>query len=135
MTDIDVSPETLVVLTARIVAAHIGGNVVSSSNIPGLIRRVHRAMAELGQPQASSQRQTPAVPIRASVKPDYIVCLEDGRRLKTLKRYLLLRYGMTPEDYRAKWKLPPDYPMVAPVYTEQRRALAKKIGLGTMRRR
>ncbi len=136
MRDIEASEE-LIVLTARIVAAHISGNAIAAADIPGLIRKVHQAMADLGKARAPqpAPRQTPAVPIRASVTADHIVCLEDGKKLKTLKRYLLLRYGMTPEEYRAKWRLPADYPMVAPVYTEQRRALAKKIGLGTMRRR
>src|SRR3546814_2510049 len=80
---------------------------------------------------SSDLKLVPAVSIRTSVKPDYIVCLEDGRKLKMLRRHLMTRYGMTPDDYRAKWGLPADYPMVAPAYTEKRRALAKEIGLGT----
>ncbi|PXA93323.1 transcriptional regulator, partial [Nostoc sp. 3335mG] len=99
------------------------------------IRSVHDALNELGSPpEPAAPPAEPAVPVRASVKPDYIVCLEDGRKLKMLKRHLMTHYNLTPEQYRAKWNLPADYPMVAPNYAEQRRTLAKKIGLGTQRR-
>jgi predicted transcriptional regulator len=128
--------ETLVTLTADIVAAHVSNNSVAVSDLPLLIQNVHGALASLGQPtQEPEAPQEPAVSIRSSVKPDYIVCLEDGKKLKMLKRHLMTHYQMTPEEYRAKWKLPADYPMVAPNYAEQRRSLAKKIGLGTKRRK
>ena len=129
-------PETLITLTADIVSAHVSNNSVAVSDLPTLIQNVHDALAGLGEPAAEPEaKQEPAVSVRASIKPDYIVCLEDGKKLKMLKRHLMTHYQMTPEQYRAKWNLPADYPMVAPNYAEQRRSLAKKIGLGTKRRR
>ena len=128
--------ETLITLTADIVSAHVSNNSVAVNDLPQLIQNVHTALNALGtkapEPEAKLE---PAVSIRSSVKPDYIVCLEDGKKLKMLKRHLMTHYQMTPDDYRAKWGLSADYPMVAPNYAEQRRALAKKIGLGTKRRR
>jgi predicted transcriptional regulator len=109
---------------------------VAVSDLPVLIANVHGALAGLGGAAPVPEvKQEPAVSIRASIKPDYIVCLEDGKKLKMLKRHLMTHYQMTPEQYRAKWNLPADYPMVAPNYAEQRRTLAKKIGLGTKRRK
>ena len=128
--------ETLIALTADIVAAHVSNNSVSVNDLPALINNVHGALSSLGNgTQQAEPRPEPKVSIRASVKPDYIICLEDGKKLKMLKRHLMTHYNMTPEHYRAKWNLPADYPMVAPNYAEQRRSLAKKIGLGTKRRR
>ncbi|QIG79017.1 MucR family transcriptional regulator [Stakelama tenebrarum] len=128
--------ETLVTLTADIVAAHVSNNSVAVSDLPLLIQNVHGALSGLNAEAAEPEvKQEPAVSIRASIKPDYIVCLEDGKKLKMLKRHLMTHYQMTPEQYRAKWNLPADYPMVAPNYAEQRRTLAKKIGLGTKRRK
>ncbi|TGX54928.1 transcriptional regulator [Sphingomonas gei] len=128
--------ETLITLTADIVAAHVSNNSVAVSDIPVLIQNVHGALTGLGRVVAEPEvKQEPAVSIRSSVKPDFIVCLEDGKKLKMLKRHLMTHYQMTPEQYRAKWNLPVDYPMVAPNYAEQRRTLAKKIGLGTKRRK
>ncbi|MBA4760522.1 MucR family transcriptional regulator [Sphingomonas sp.] len=129
--------ETLITLTADIVAAHVSNNSVAVSDLPLLIANVHGALTNLGsaKPEPEVKKQEPAVSIRSSIKPDYIVCLEDGKKLKMLKRHLMTHYQMTPEDYRAKWNLPADYPMVAPNYAEQRRTLAKKIGLGTKRRK
>ena len=128
--------ELLITLTSDIVAAHVSNNSVAVSDVSSLIQNVHAALSALTQPvEAPEVRPEPAVSIRASIKPDYIVCLEDGKKLKMLKRHLMTHYQMTPEDYRAKWNLPADYPMVAPNYAEQRRNLAKKIGLGTKRRR
>lgn len=128
--------ETLITLTADIVSAHVSNNSVAVSDLPALIQNVHNALNGLGQPaQVPEVKPEPAVSIRASVKPDYVVCLEDGKKLKMLKRHLMTHYQMTPEQYRAKWNLPADYPMVAPNYAEQRRSLAKKIGLGTKRRK
>ncbi|MCC6478903.1 MAG: MucR family transcriptional regulator [Sphingomonadaceae bacterium] len=123
--------EMLITLTADIVAAHVSNNTVAVSDLPTLISNIHGALAGLAS--AGSAPQTtpePAVPVRASVKRDYIICLEDGKKLKMLKRHLMTHYGMTPDDYRAKWGLAADYPMVAPAYAEQRRDLAKAIGLG-----
>jgi predicted transcriptional regulator len=134
MTDIMDQNETLIALTADIVSAHVSNNSVAVSDLPQLIQNVHKALAGLGdvapEPEAKLE---PAVSVRASVKPDYIVCLEDGKKLKMLKRHLMTHYQLTPEQYRAKWNLPADYPMVAPNYAEQRRSLAKSIGLGTKR--
>jgi predicted transcriptional regulator len=129
--------ETLVTLTADIVAAHVSNNSVAVSDLPLLISNVHGALAGLGAkaPEPEVKKQEPAVSVRSSIKPDYIVCLEDGKKLKMLKRHLMTHYQMTPEQYRTKWNLPADYPMVAPNYAEQRRSLAKKIGLGTKRRK
>ena len=127
------SAEMLVTLTADIVAAHLSNSAsaVAIDDVPDLIAKVHGALVGLNEPQApEAEPQEPAVSIRQSVKPDYLVCLEDGKKLKMLKRYLMTNFQMTPDEYRAKWNLPSDYPMVAPNYAEQRRDLAKKIGLG-----
>ena len=127
--------ETLMVLTADIVAAHVSNNSVPIANIAQLIGSVHASLSGLGNPAENDaepkSEQKPAVSIRASIKPDYLVCLEDGKQLTMLKRYLKVKFGMTPDDYRAKWNLPNDYPMVSPNYAERRRVLAKEIGLGT----
>ncbi|MDH7640807.1 MucR family transcriptional regulator [Sphingomonas oryzagri] len=121
----------LLSLTADIVAAHVANNNVATSEVPSLIAQVHAALTGLTEPKKAEEPELqPAVPVRSSVKHDYIVCLEDGKKLKMLKRYLRTNYNMTPEEYRTKWKLPRDYPMVAPAYAEQRRGLAKQIGLG-----
>ncbi len=123
--------ETLITLTSDIVAAHLSNNDVDVEAVPGLITNVYNALSSLGEEaEVEEERPEPAVSIRASVKPDYIVCLEDGKKLKMLKRYLRTNFDMTPEEYRARWGLPADYPMVAPNYAEKRRDLAKKIGLG-----
>ena len=122
--------EMLITLTADIVAAHVSNNSVAVSDLPTLINNVHGALAGLSGAVTVPAVLEPAVPIRNSVKRDYIVCLEDGKKLKMLKRHLMTSYGMTPDDYRAKWGLAADYPMVAPAYAETRRILAKAIGLG-----
>ncbi|SCW84400.1 transcriptional regulator, MucR family [Sphingobium faniae] len=128
--------ELLITLTSDIVAAHVSNNSVAVSDVASLIQNVHAALTGLSAPApAPEAKPEPAVSVRSSIKPDYIICLEDGKKLKMLKRHLMTHYQMTPEDYRAKWGLPADYPMVAPNYAEQRRMLAKKIGLGTKRRR
>ncbi len=119
----------LLELTTKIVAAHVANNAITATDIPGLIATVHETLATLGTEKAAAKPE-PAVPIKQSVKPDYIICLEDGKRLKMLKRHLTTAYSMTPDDYRKRWGLPPDYPMVAPNYAATRSALAKKIGLG-----
>lgn len=123
--------ETLITLTSDIVAAHVSNNSVSVEDLPSLITNVYGALSGLGQaPAVVEKAPEPAVSIRASVKPDHIVCLEDGKKLKMLKRHLMTHYNLTPEQYRQRWNLPADYPMVAPNYAEKRRELAKKIGLG-----
>ncbi|OZA92080.1 MucR family transcriptional regulator [Altererythrobacter sp. H2] len=123
--------ETLITLTSDIVAAHVSNNNVAVDEVPTLITNVYTALAGLGgEPVKVEERPEPAVSIRASVKPDYLVCLEDGKKLKMLKRYLRTNFDMSPEEYRARWNLPADYPMVAPNYAEKRRELAVKIGLG-----
>jgi len=132
MADANDTQEFLATLTADIVSAHVSNNSVSTGELPGLIQAVFTSLAGLGTaPVIVEEKQQPAVSVRSSIKPDYIVCLEDGKKLKMLKRHLMTHYGMTPDDYRAKWGLPNDYPMVAPNYAEQRRTLAKQIGLGT----
>lgn len=123
--------ETLITLTSDIVAAHVSNNSVSADEVASLITNVYSALSGLGQAVAEeAPPPEPAVSIRSSVKPDYLVCLEDGKKLKMLRRYLRTNYDMSPEEYREKWGLPADYPMVAPNYAETRRELAKKIGLG-----
>lgn len=123
--------ETLITLTSDIVAAHVANNNVAVEDVTALIQNVYGALSTLGKVTVQEEgRPEPAVSVRASVKPDYIVCLEDGKKLKMLKRHLMTHYNMTPEEYRQRWNLPSDYPMVAPNYAEKRRELAKKIGLG-----
>ena len=124
--------DTLVALTAEIVAAHVSNNSVSIADIATLIGSVHASLSGLGEaPEPEPQpEQKPAVSVRASIKPDYLVCLEDGKQVKMLKSYLRTNFDMTPEEYRAKWNLPKDYPMVSPNYAARRRELAKEIGLG-----
>jgi predicted transcriptional regulator len=123
--------ETLITLTSDIVAAHVSNNSVSVDDVPSLITNIYSALASLGSATPAAEAPPePAVSIRASIKPDYIVCLEDGKKLKMLKRHLMTHYKLTPEQYRQRWGLPADYPMVAPNYADKRRELAKKIGLG-----
>jgi predicted transcriptional regulator len=127
----DERTETLITLTADIVAAHVANNSVAVSDVALLIGNIHGALAGLGGTAAEAEpAPTPKVSVRASVKPDYIVCLEDGKKMKMLKRHLSTDHGLTPAEYRAKWGLAADYPMVAPNYAAQRRELAVKIGLG-----
>ena len=122
----------VLVLTAQIVSAHVKANPVAPDMLPELIRDVHRAISGLGSaPIAAPERPQPAVPVKKSVFPDFIICLEDGKKLKMLKRHLMSSYNMTPDQYRDRWGLGPDYPMVAPNYAQHRSSLAKKIGLGT----
>jgi len=124
-------------LTAEIVSAYVSNNTVPSGDIPALINQVHAALTRVsgtpGDPPAEPLK--PAVSVKRSVTPEHIVCLEDGKKFKSLKRHLRTQYNMTPEQYRDKWSLPPDYPMVAPNYAQARSALAKQMGLGQQRRR
>ncbi|WP_454884295.1 MucR family transcriptional regulator [Sphingomonas oryzagri] len=124
------SDHDLIALTADIVSAHVSNNSVPAAEVAPLIQTVYAALEKATAPAVEEARPEPVVPVRASVKHDYIVCLEDGKKLKMLKRYLRTNYAMSPEEYRTKWGLPRDYPMVAPAYAEQRKELAKKIGLG-----
>ena len=127
------SPLDLLSLTAQIVSSHVANNTVSAGELPQLIGEVYQSLAGLGrepEPREEEQRPTPAVPIRKSVHDDYIICREDGKKLKMLKRHLKTAYDMTPEEYRRRWGLADDYPMVAPGYARQRSDLAKRIGLG-----
>lgn len=131
MNDTPVLHETLIMLTSDIVSAHVGNNSVSLEDVPNIISNIYNTLASLGGPaDVKDVAPVPAVSIRASVKNDYIVCLEDGKKVKLLKRYLATAYNLTPEQYRARWNLPADYPMVAPMYSERRRELAKAAGLG-----
>jgi predicted transcriptional regulator len=126
----------LVAMTARVVAAYVSANQVQPRDLPEVIRLVHTALSQVGPgaPLAREPAPEPAVAIKKSVMPDFIICLEDGKKFKSLKRHLRTRYSMSPEDYRAKWGLPHDYPMVAPNYAKERSNLAKRMGLGTSRR-
>lgn len=136
MADNEMPEDTLLTLTADIVAAHVSNNSVAVNDLPNLIQNVHSALSGIsGAAAAPEAKPEPKVSIRSSIKPDYIVCLEDGKKLKMLKRHLMTHYQLTPDQYRQKWGLSADYPMVAPNYAEQRRTLAKAIGLGTKRRK
>ena len=130
-------PSNFLELTAEIVSAYLGNNSVAASEIPSLIRQVHSALTQVagGPSEVISEPPKPAVPVKRSINSDFIVCLEDGKKFKSLKRHLRTQYGMTPEAYREKWGLPPDYPMVAPNYAAARSQLAKQMGLGQQRRR
>lgn len=125
----------LLSLTAEIVASHVGNNRVDSSELPQIIQQVYSSLSSVDGSPVRPERPQPAVPVKKSVTPDYIICLEDGQKLKMLKRHLKTAYNMSPEEYRDRWGLAADYPMVAPNYASQRRELAKKIGLGTSRRK
>ena len=131
---------TLIDLSATIVAAYVGNNSVPVSELPALIASVHAAVAGVSngggiQTMPEIEPMKPAVPIKKSVTNDYLICLEDGKKFKSLKRHLRTHYDMSPDEYRAKWGLPQDYPMVAPNYAEARSNLAKKMGLGQQRRK
>ncbi len=122
----------LLSMTTDIVSAHVSNNTVSKAELPGLIETVYKSLGAMGgEMMFNGDRPQPAVPVKKSVHPDYIICLEDGKKLKMLKRHLKSAYNMSPEEYRERWKLPADYPMVAPNYAERRSVLAKDIGLGT----
>src|SRR6516225_1908963 len=124
------SSEAVLRLTAQIVAAHVEHNTVQAEALPGLIEKVYQTLRDVGQAPGEAAKPVPVVPVKQSVKPDFIVCLEDGKKLKMLKRHLMTAYKMTPAQYRARWGLSADYPMVAPNYAKVRSSLAKKIGLG-----
>ena len=125
----------LLALTTDIVTSHLSRNPVGAGEISTLIKDVYATLSTVGEMTEEEEKPEPVVAIRKSIHPDYIICLEDGKKLKMLKRHLKTSYNMTPEEYRERWNLPADYPMVAPNYAEQRRNLAKKIGLGTRRKK
>ncbi|WP_377843887.1 MucR family transcriptional regulator [Bosea sp. UC22_33] len=129
--------ENLIALVADIVSAYVSNNSVPAADLPGLIATTHAAITGLGTPPAPvvEERPTPVVSIKRSITPEFLICLEDGKKFKSLKRHLRTAYNMSPEDYRARWGLPADYPMVAPAYAEARSTLAKKMGLGQQRRK
>jgi len=122
----------IIEMTADIVSAYVGNNSVSAADLPGLIQSVHKALSTVvvGAEAAAPEPKEPAVPVKKSITPDYLVCLEDGRKFKSLKRHLRTKYNMSPEEYRSKWGLAKDYPMVAPNYAKARSDLAKQMGLG-----
>jgi predicted transcriptional regulator len=127
-------PLDLLGLTAQIVSAHVSNNTVDTAQLPELIHEIYRTLSGMGQEVSAApavERRQPAVPVKKSVFPEFIICLEDGKKLKMLKRHLKTAYDLTPEQYRERWGLAPDYPMVAPNYASHRSSLAKKIGLGT----
>ncbi len=127
----DNTPSSALEYVAQIVSAHVSNNSVQAADLPALIKQVYTALTTLGsEPAQTSEKREPAVPVKKSVFPDYIVCLEDGKKLKMLKRHLMTSYNLTPDAYRERWGLPSNYPMVAPSYAERRSALAKSIGLG-----
>lgn len=127
-----VSHDDVLRMAVDVVAAYVSQNVIASAQIPDVISSVYSTLMSLdsGEAEAAAAIQKPAVSVRRSITPEFIICLEDGKKLKMLKRHLRTNYNMTPDEYRAKWKLPPDYPMVAPDYAKQRSEFAKKIGLG-----
>ena len=128
----DQNAASIIEMTTDVVAAYLSNNPVEAAQLPDLIRSVHQALAAVanGSAEPAAAPLEPAVPIKRSINPDYIVCLEDGRKFKSLKRHLRAQYNLTPDEYRAKWGLPKDYPMVAPNYAQARSALARQMGLG-----
>lgn len=123
-------PQGLVGYTSKIVAAYVGNNAVASDDLPDLIRLVHDSLSAVAGEEIDAPQLKPAVPVEKSISDNFLICLEDGKKFKSLKRHLRTSYDMSPEEYRAKWNLPADYPMVAPGYSRQRSKLAKKMGLG-----
>jgi len=132
----DHGADLLIELTAEIVAAYVSNNSVSANDLPNVISQVHAALGGATTPiEEIVEKPKPAVSVRRSIQSDYLICLEDGQKFKSLKRHLMTHYGLTPEQYREKWDLPADYPMVAPSYAEARSRLAKEMGLGQKRKR
>ena len=131
MADLENQQATLIELTTHIASAYVGNNSVAASDLPSLIRNIHAALSGVEKPiEAPVEIKTPAVPIKKSLNDDYLICLEDGRKFKSLKRHLRTKYNLSPDEYRAKWNLPRTYPMVAPAYAAARSNLAKQMGLG-----
>ena len=134
--NIATNDRTMIEIASKIVSAYVGNNPVPVADLPVLIKRIHNVVAELhsGEQEQPKNEQKPAVSIKKSLNDDFLICLEDGKKFKSLKRHLRTRYNMTPDEYRAKWNLPPDYPMVAPNYAKQRSELAKRMGLGLQKK-
>lgn len=131
MSEKHLNKEELLAHTAEIVSSHVANNTVAVKDLPNLIENVFNTLAGLNEESSAvSEKMKPAVPIKRSITPDFLICLEDGKKLKMLKRHLKSQYGLSPEEYRVRWGLPADYPMVAPNYADERRRLAKEIGLG-----
>jgi predicted transcriptional regulator len=131
----EMKPNEILSLTTSIVAAQASNNIIPAGDLTRIIRDVYQTLAQVGSGiEPEPERPPPAVSVKRSIQPDYIVCLEDGKKLKMLKRHLMTAFGMTPQQYRERWELPPEYPMVAPNYAKQRSRLAKEIGLGTRAR-
>ena len=131
MADIENQQATLIELTSHIASAYVGNNSVAAADLPSLIRNIHSALTGVDKPvEAPVEAKTPAVSIKKSLGDDYLICLEDGRKFKSLKRHLRTKYNLSPDEYRAKWNLPRNYPMVAPAYAAARSNLAKQMGLG-----
>jgi len=135
MADDQMNPIDIIELSTRIVSAYVSKNAISASDLPELMTSVHSNLKSLSKDEPELARPDPAVPISKSITKNHIICLEDGQKLKMLKRYLRTRYNLTPEEYRARWGLPANYPMVAPEYAERRSSFAKEIGLGKSRPR
>lgn len=135
MRDDSRSEEDILKLVTEIVTAYVSRNAVAAEDLPNVIKSVHATLGGIQGAETGAPERAPAVPVKKSVTPDYIVCLEDGKKLKMLKRYLRAQYGLTPEAYRAKWNLPADYPMTAPNYAARRSEFAKQIGLGKPRKK
>lgn len=127
----DAGTADVLALTAQIVSAHVSKNNVAPDALPALIQDVYRTLSTVAREPAQADKPQPAVPVKKSIFPDHIICLEDGKKLKMLKRHLKTSFNLTPDQYRERWGLPADYPMVAPDYARHRSSLAKKIGLGT----
>lgn len=132
--DSEMKAEHVINLTTEIVSAYVGNNPVQSSELPTLIKSVHDSLQTISTDIEPQEEQKPAVSVRKSITDDYLICLEDGKKFKSLKRHLRSKYDMSPEDYREKWNLPYDYPMVAPAYARQRSKLAKQMGLGQVKK-
>ena len=129
----DKIPADILMLTAKIVSAHVANNAIAAEAMPSLIKSVYNSLTAVGEVEVKAEAQAPAVPVKKSVFPEFIICLEDGKRMKLLKRHLKTSYNLTPDEYRTKWGLPRDYPMVASIYAAHRSTLAKKFGLGIPR--
>mmetsp|Transcript_6625 Transcript_6625/g.8059 ORF Transcript_6625/g.8059 Transcript_6625/m.8059 type:complete len:139 (-) Transcript_6625:18-434(-) len=129
---VDAAPADIMECASDIVSAYVSNNPIQSAELPDLIREIHATLTTLGSANGSAQTPEPAIPVKKSITDDFLICLEDGKKFKSLKRHLRSKYGLSPEEYREKWGLPYDYPMVAPSYARKRSALAKEMGLGKL---
>jgi predicted transcriptional regulator len=129
---VDAAPADILECASDIVSAYVSNNPIQSAELPDLIREIHATLTTLGSSNGAAHTPEPAIPVKKSITDDFLICLEDGKKFKSLKRHLRSKYGMSPEEYREKWKLPYDYPMVAPSYARKRSALAKEMGLGKL---